>query len=153
VNENSQPSEALYRINGTNNTIAQNQQVRNYIINKLDSIVLLQDFATREGLIDDLEATERWFKDNYEEPSTEAVIGVGIVFDGVFGGASLNLALPMMPSFFCMNKRTPSFSIVGSKVFCDRTWYRGQRWWRWWTPNACIILVGTNEDNRYESAI
>ncbi len=132
----------------------QNQQIRSYIINKLDSIALLQNFATREGLIDDEAATERWFRDNYGEPSTEAVAGVGIVFDGgTCGGNSINLALPLMPSLFWMNNRTSSFVIAGSKTFFDRTWFRGTRWWYLSDPTVCWPLTGTNQDNRYESVL
>jgi hypothetical protein len=190
MSSNPENGEKMYRINGTNQTIAesqlktlgdeinvfpgyngqrlvftsdenlrtwantQNQIIRNTIINKLDSIAILQSFATQNGLLDDLEATERYIRDTYGEPSTEAVVGVGLVFDGGnCGGNSMNLALPLMPSLFWMNNRTSSFAIAGSKVFCDKTWYRGTKWWHFLPPNVCRGLVGTNQDNKYESAL
>jgi hypothetical protein len=104
-------------------------------------------------LIDDEAATERWIRNTYGEPSTEAVVGTGIVFDGVFGGNSLNLALPLMPSFFWMNNGTSSFFLVGTKLFFDRTWYRGTRWWYGGFPHISINLTRTPQDNRYESCL
>jgi hypothetical protein len=105
-------------------------------------------------LLDDLEATEKYVKDTYGEPSTEHIVGFGLVFDGGnCGGNSMNLALPLMSSLFWMNNRTSSFVIIGSKTFCDRTWYRGPRWWYLSEPNICWSLVGTNQDNRYESVL
>lgn len=134
-------------------------KMRKFIINKLDSIKILQKFATDNNLIDDLQATEQYYIDTYGQPTGEGAtsngftatsnfVGVGLIFSNTgCGGNSLNVLVPFLPSFFWMNNRGSSYVTVGLKTFCTRTWFRGRKYWTIEIPIGCGNFPPPFNDN------
>ncbi len=138
---------------------AQSPSIKKLVNDKLDSIKVLQKFAKNNGLLDNLQATEKYHIDTYGNPTgdgaatesftaTSSFAGVGLIFDNTgCGGNSLNIMLPFMPSFFWMNNRASSYVGVGVKILCTRTWFRGRKFWTFANFTECRSIPAPFNNN------
>ena len=92
-----------------------------------------QQWAFEQGIIDDIEATNRYASEKADEADRGQHI---ILYDNTFYGGSSVYAAPGSPTFFNFNNKAESVRYItpGLGALCSRTWYRGNKFWYFGYP-------------------
>lgn len=121
------------------------------IIVKLEESKVQQDWAADNGYLDDEAATERYTQELID--GLEGDRSAGILFNNQNYTGSVLVMLTSYPTFGGFNNKAESMwmpTTVGA--LCDRTWYRGAKFWFFAIP-AGGIWTFNGFNNRAESNI
>lgn len=112
-----------------------------------------QEFAIANGYWDDEEATERYVQELLREAGADGGdrITLSILFNNTFYGGTFLPVLITYPSLGGFNNRAESMWMpINAGALCDRTWYRGAKFWYFAIPAGGFPTLG-GFNNRAES--
>jgi len=125
---------------------------RSIFIEKYNYYKAQQEMAIKTGMIDDEEATERYMNEVLANSNS---VNDRILYSFLFDNQSYSKFLLAVyiahPSMGNLKNRAESMLYpVNVGALCDRTWFRGDKFWYWGIPFGGIPSFGTM-NNRAES--
>ncbi len=134
-------------------TWASEDESREEFLVRYDYYKSQQEFAIDNGYMDDEEATERYTQELIDAEGGEGDrLTISILFNNTSYGGSYVPVFTTYPTLFSFKNKAESilFPFPNIGALCDRTWYRGAKFWYFAVPTGGIPnLFGFN--NRADS--